>query len=124
MTVWMVDQLSAISLECWLARGLKPGLPGCPRGALAPGGQRGAEGVFGAVVGCACSLVHGGGGALRRKAAAVGKAGPKLSWLAYWRCRQAWFLVRRSDSPVRARVYEPCSNLSMMASAMVGSPSH
>ncbi len=50
--------LSAISLE--------RGLPGCPRGALAPGEQPGAEGSLDGVGGGCSSLVHGGGGAQRR----------------------------------------------------------
>ena len=73
----MVCQLSAISLERCPPESLEQGLPGCPRGALAPGVQPGAEGVLDVVVGGRSSLVHGGGGAWRRYAAAVGKAGPK-----------------------------------------------
>jgi len=42
------------------AMGVERDLPGCPRGALAPGGQPGAEGVLDTVV-VGCSLVHGGG---------------------------------------------------------------
>lgn len=108
--------LSAMSVE--------QGLPGCPRGALAAGGQPGAEGVFGTVVVCCGSLVHGGGGACDAtppRWARRGRSGTRLARLG---CRQAWALARRSDSPFSASVCEPCSSRSMMASAMVGSLSH
>jgi hypothetical protein len=108
--------LSAMSVE--------QGLPGCPRGALAAGGQPGAEGVFGTVVVCCGSLVHGGGGACDATPPRWARRGRSGTGLARPGCRQAWALARRSDSPFSARVCEPCSSRSMMASAMVGSLSH
>ena len=70
--------------------------------------------------------------ALSTVAAALGDATPPR-WARRGRngapvaclgCRQAWVLARRSDSPFSAKVCEPCSSRSMMASAMVGSLSH
>jgi hypothetical protein len=99
--------LSAISVE----RGL-------------PGGQPGAEGGLDAFGGGCSSLVHGGGVACDEQPprwARRGRSGTRPACLG---CRQAGCFARRSDSPFSARVCEPCSSRSMMASAMVGSLSH
>lgn len=107
---------SAISVE--------RGLPGCPRGAPGAGWATRCRRLLAPSGDLLGSLVHGGGGACDAWPPRWTRRGHGAVRSDRQGCRQACALALRSDSPFSAMVCEPCSSLSMMASAMVGSLSH